>query len=268
MSNSKLKAGDRVVVVDYNVDATWTSQLQDNDLKHGDIVEIEKVVDRNQFVRIKGVRYPNAYPQRYFRKLPLSTKKKAPDDYMPRFGNQATENAYLVATNRKEVLDELKDDYKKGFLNSYRVKKAITKLFKTFPEEAGPPNQDVNWSDVCINLYMYLDENLTKNQAVLKLSTQNRQYDKLSVKEFTEILAEANQSEEETTMEKIYEIKHLINGHDLNDMEDRDVFIVIRDLEVQIDNLKKIKTPSKKINKEIKRLEKGLKKVVEVLDAR
>jgi len=69
----------------------------------------------------------------------------------------------------------------------------------------------------------------------------------------------------EKKMKKV-ETQHLYGGKDITTMDNTEQFSAIIEMEKLIDKLKGIKTKSTKVESEIKRLEKALKKFVKVID--
>lgn len=67
---------------------------------------------------------------------------------------------------------------------------------------------------------------------------------------------------------KVFEVKSYVFGQDVTTMSDDQLVAAIKTVEAEIDDLKGIKTKSKKIDARIKDLEAGLKSIVETLDGR
>lgn len=69
-------------------------------------------------------------------------------------------------------------------------------------------------------------------------------------------------------MKKTFETVHYFQGHDIAGLDKEQIFDAIIELEGRIERLENIKTESKLVRKEIKRLNKALTKLVEQADAR
>lgn len=75
-------------------------------------------------------------------------------------------------------------------------------------------------------------------------------------------------SKESGMNKKVFEVKSYVFGQDVTTMSDDQLVAAIKTVEAEIDDLKGIKTKSKKIDARIKDLEAGLKSIVETLDGR
>lgn len=75
-------------------------------------------------------------------------------------------------------------------------------------------------------------------------------------------------SKESGMNKKVFEVKSYVFGQDVSTMSDDQLVAAIKTVEAEIDDLKGIKTKSKKIDARIKDLEAGLKSIVETLDGR
>lgn len=72
----------------------------------------------------------------------------------------------------------------------------------------------------------------------------------------------------EIKMKKLFETKHFFNGKDIDEMCNDEVFDEIIMMEHKIEKLESIKSDSKIVKKEIKRIKKAVKKLIEKTDNR
>lgn len=72
--------------------------------------------------------------------------------------------------------------------------------------------------------------------------------------------------EKEITMNKSFETRHYIDGTDTNSMSEQQMFDALAAIEGKIDKLKKIKTESKAIKRQIKQYKKDIASIVKILD--
>jgi hypothetical protein len=70
------------------------------------------------------------------------------------------------------------------------------------------------------------------------------------------------------TTKPAFEQRQFIHGRDMSQMGDEEVFSHIAGLESRISDLKKIKTTSNKVKKEIESTKADIASIVEVLDSR